>query len=61
MKNLLGDARQIYYAVRDNQGKRKLIPIRGVYVSNIKDDGSVALNNAVQNNNNNNQNQNNNG
>ena len=49
----IGEAKRIFYCFRTEQGVRKVVPIRGLYVSQIKDDREVGLNTVVQNNNSN--------
>ena len=53
MMKAIGEAKRIFYCFRTEQGVRKVVPIRGLYVSQIKDDGEVGLNAVVQNNNSN--------
>lgn len=49
----IGEAKRIFYCFRTEQGVRKVVPIRGLYVSQTKADGEVGLNTVVQNNNSN--------
>lgn len=53
MMKAIGEAKRIFYCFRTERGVRKVVPIRGLYVSKTKDDGEVGLNTVVQNNNSN--------
>ena len=54
----IGEAKRIFYCFRTEQGVRKVVPIRGLYYSQIKND-EVELNPVVQNNNQSNESNNN--
>lgn len=50
MKKFLQNAKRIYFAYRDENNNRKLIPIRGLYVARrVDENGNVILINTQNN------------
>jgi hypothetical protein len=50
MKRYIGNARRVYFSFRTEQGAKKTVPVRGVYVSRkVDENGHVILQNVVQN------------